>query len=458
MTEQIHYSHHFSRQYIELNKIKRIAILFEEEFLGVYPSLINTIKILSENKYYIDIITVSRNSGFPQPPQFGKNVRYFSIKQYSEYDRNYFSSDTIINSNFESKSSHWLKSIIPEFIKVKYRFIKYLISINIDSFGTQLLWLFDKIKYVSACFINHLIYKYKILIAIDNTGLIASAFIGPFNRPIVYNWSLEIDTNKTDLLFYRIFDTLYTFLIRRNKNLIIQDSSRLNVLSKHYSLNAENKCVFWIPHSPIGSDRIIESNYFQKKFNFSTTDKIILHAGWIHDAMCVDKIAIASKYWKSNYKLVLHEREKRSPKDPFIQHVNTLSGNRTYLSLNPVNFDLIDQVFSSAHIGIIAYDKNYGGGRENVFKASGKLGQYLKCGVPVIALNLPGYNELFSKYKCGLVFNHFEEIENCIDQVLLNYSSFREECFKCFNEEFDFRKFFKPLLSSINSNTFYLRS
>lgn len=438
-----------------MTEIKRIAVLFEEEFLGVYPSLINTIKILSENEYYIDIISVSRNSGFPQPPKFGKNVRFFSIKQYSDYNRNNFSSDTVTNNHFENKSSHWFKSIIPEFIKVKYRFLKYLININIDSFGTQLLWFFDKIKYISECFIKHLKYNYNILIAIDNTGLIASSFIGHLHKPIIYNWSLEIDTNKTHLLFYRIFDDLYTVLIRRNKHLIIQDSSRLNVLSKHYSFSADNKCVFWIPHSPIGPEIIVESNYFQKKFNFSTTDKIILHAGWIHDAMCVDKIAIASKHWKSNYKLTLHEREKRSPEDPFIKHVNALSDYRTYLSLNPVNFDLIDQVFSSADVGIIAYDKNYGGGRENVFKASGKLGQYLKCGVPVIALNLPGYNELFSKYKCGLVFNHFEEIENCIDQVLLNYNSFREGCFKCFNEEFDFRKFFKPLLSSINSNTFH---
>jgi len=441
-----------------LTKIKRVAIIFEEEFLGVYPSLINTIKILSENEYYIDIITAARKSRFPQPPKFGSNVRFFSVKQYSDYDRNFFSSDTVIGNHFENKKSHWFKSIIPEFIKVKYRFWKYLVKINIDSFENQLLWLFDKIKYISVCFVNHLKYKYKILIAIDNTGLITSSFIGHLHRPIIYNWSLEIDTNKTNLLFFRLFDNLYTNLIRRHKYFIIQDSSRLHVLCKHYSFSAENKCIFWIPHSPIGSEINVESNYFQKKFNFSATDKIILHAGWIHDAMCVDKIAIASKLWKSNYKLVLHEREKRSPEDPFIKHVNSLSGHRTYLSLNPVNFDLIDEVFSSAHVGIIAYDKNYGGGRENVFKASGKLGQYLKCGVPVIALNLPGYSDLFSKYKCGLVFNHFEEIENCIDQVLLNYSSFREECFKCFNEEFDFRKFFKPLLSSINSNTLHLKS
>ena len=111
----------------------------------------------------------------------------------------------------------------------------------------------------------------------------------------------------------------------------------------------------------------------------------------------------------------------------------------------------IDEVISSAHIGLIAYDSKYGAGRVNIRKSSGKLSQYLKCGVPVIALKLPGYEEMFTQYKCGLVFESFDQIEQCIDTIMSEYQSFSEEAFRCFSEEFDFNKFFSPLLMHLEN-------
>ena len=165
--------------------------------------------------------------------------------------------------------------------------------------------------------------------------------------------------------------------------------------------------------------------------------------------MCVDRIAKSSSKWNNNYKLVLHEREFRSIDDPFIQKVIRLSEGKVHLSLQPVSFDRLDEIFTSAQIGIIAYDKRYGAGRENAHKASGKLGHFLKCGIPVVALNLPGYAEMFDQYKCGIVFDDFNEIEHCIDSILDNYDSFSQEAIRCFNEEFEFKKYFTPFLNLI---------
>ena len=162
--------------------------------------------------------------------------------------------------------------------------------------------------------------------------------------------------------------------------------------------------------------------------------------------MCVDKFAKASKSWRDEFKLVLHEREKRCPEENFIRYVSELSEGKVLLSLEPVSFDRMDEVFSSAHVGLIAYDKKYGGGRENAHKASGKLGQYLKCGIPVVALDLPGYKEMFEEYKCGLVFNDFGQIEKCIQTILDDYDTYCKESIRCFQEEFDFKKYFNPLL------------
>ena len=106
--------------------------------------------------------------------------------------------------------------------------------------------------------------------------------------------------------------------------------------------------------------------------------------------MCADQFAKAASTWREKYKLIFHEREKRSKLEPFIQEILALSKNRALLSLDPVPYNKIDSIFLSSHIGLIAYNKAYGEGRENAHKASGKLGQFLKCGIPVIAFGEGG--------------------------------------------------------------------
>ncbi|MAL85811.1 MAG: hypothetical protein CMI23_05595 [Opitutae bacterium] len=395
---------------------------------------------------------MERENSFPLPPQFNKNVKIRSIKQFLNYNRNNFVINTHKDSHYTENKSNWIKSIIPEYIKTNFRFLRDLYKVNIEALDSQIMWLYDKLRFMFFCISYHCYFRYEIIISIDNIGLVTSKFLNFLKKSEIYYWSLEIDTNKSNLFVYRLFEVLYTSCLSSTREIIIQENSRLKVLSNHYSVDFNGRNIYFIPHSPINSKKFLNRNFFKQKFKFRENKKIILHAGWIHDAMCVDQLALVSRYWKNKYQLVLHEREKRSAEEPFIKHIHSLSGKRLKLSLDPVSFDNIDDVFSSADIGIIAYDKRYGGGRENVFKASGKLGQYLKCGVPVIALNLPGYSELFSKYNCGLVFNHFGEIENCIDQIFSNYQFYRDGCFKCFEEEFDFSKYFNRLLLSISNH------
>ena len=177
-------------------------------------------------------------------------------------------------------------------------------------------------------------------------------------------------------------------------------------------------------------------------FSLSKEEKVILHAGWIHDAMCVDKMAESAQILEATIQVSFsRKRKKRSPDENFIRHVCGLSGNKLLLSLNPVSFEEIDKVFSSAQIGLIAYEKNYGGGRENAHKASGKLGHFLKCGVPVIALDLPGYREMFVKYKCGMIFENFEEIQNCIEKIFSDYELYKAGALRCFKMNLNLKNF-----------------
>ena len=135
-----------------------------------------------------------------------------------------------------------------------------------------------------------------------------------------------------------------------------------------------------------------------------------------------------------------------------MQHISKLSNGNAIFSLNPVNFQEIDKIFLSADIGLVGYNKYYGGGRENLHKASGKLSNFLRCGVPVIALDLPGYREMFSNYNCGEVFSHFDQIESLIEKIFNDYPVYQNEAFRCFKEEFEFSQFFNPFINFIKND------
>jgi len=433
----------------------KVTIFFEEEFLGVYPSLINSISLFSRTDSNTHIISTSRKSNFPSPPPFPKNVFFHKILQHSDYNRNQF----ILEKNAPSaqirdnrKSNSW-KQFLPKSLKVQYRQLRNLWIENRNHWKDQKNWIFDKIRYYFFCLRKAWSIKPNVLVSVDESGLIAASLfrILSFQKPKLVFWSLEIDTGKSNLLFKYLHQKIFSICARLADVVVIQEKTRLVTLESQLKYRFDHAKIFFIPHSPIGNDSLspvetVQKSFFQNLFNLSPYDKVILHAGWIHDAMCVDKFAKASKSWRDEYKLVLHEREKRCPEENFIQYVSELSEGKALFSLEPVSFDRMDEVFSSAHVGLIAYDKKYGGGRENAHKASGKLGQYLKCGVPVVALDLPGYNEMFEKYKCGLVFNDFGQIEKCIETILADYDTYRNESILCFQEEFDFKKYFNPLL------------
>ena len=63
----------------------------------------------------------------------------------------------------------------------------------------------------------------------------------------------------------------------------------------------ESENILYVPHSPlkISSGKII-SNFFHNKFHLLDSDIVVVHAGWIHDAMCADQFAKAASTWRKN--------------------------------------------------------------------------------------------------------------------------------------------------------------
>ena len=102
-----------SKNFPPVKKYK-IAIFFEEDYLGVYPSLINGIRFLANEGHTIDIIGTSKKSDFPPPPKFEGNVTFRNLAQNYKRDRKY---ENEIEEKFEKleESQNSLDEILEEY-------------------------------------------------------------------------------------------------------------------------------------------------------------------------------------------------------------------------------------------------------------------------------------------------------------------------------------------------------
>ena len=75
-------------------------------------------------------------------------------------------------------------------------------------------------------------------------------------------------------------------------------------------------------------------------------------------------------------------------------------------------------------------------------------------GKPVLVSNLDSLSRLVERYKIGIVIqepSNSLEIQSAIEIILSNYPFYSENAKRCFEEEFDFTKKVKPILSFMSS-------
>jgi glycosyltransferase involved in cell wall biosynthesis len=143
---------------------------------------------------------------------------------------------------------------------------------------------------------------------------------------------------------------------------------------------------------------------------------------------------------------------KRSRNEPYINKAIKLGGKSTFFSLNPVSYDKLEEILTSADIGIVNYKVQTGAAAwENLAKASGKIADYLSCGIPVLCSNFEGAEGIINKYKCGEIFYNYEELPACIDRILQKYQHYKSNALQCFDQEYKFSKYFLPVLHSMES-------
>ena len=421
---------------------KQINFLFAEDYLGSYPSLINALVKIDQNKIKSNFIGFFFKSSFPDYPKF-LNVNYRLKIRRDRICRAYE-----IKEQNESLFVTYIEKIINRIKLNQYYFIKHNLLNLRKSFSKikEILWILHLIRR------NDSVIKDSHLICIDSITLI-SAYIYKNvlrKRFEMIFWSLEISSySKIDLLD-RLLHKIEFHALKNVIYIISQSKERLDLITNLKKVGTDTIDCFSIPHSRLKTNKIERLNYFNKTFRVSKETTILLHLGWIHDVMDSFNLAKSTLDWNVNTELVFHERAKRNKDEPYISRIRELKSNKLHLSLNPVPYNQLDELIQSCDIGLVIYNPSeYGSSWQNIAKASGKLADYLAFGKPVICSNLNDLRELIRKYECGFTFDELSEIPALVSKVNKNYKFYSSNALKCFSKEFEFSKFFNPFLHKI---------
>jgi hypothetical protein len=82
--------------------------------------------------------------------------------------------------------------------------------------------------------------------------------------------------------------------------------------------------------------------------------------------------------------------------------------------------------------------------------AAGKIGNYLKCGIPVITNNFDSLSSYINRYKCGVCVDRLDEVGSAISEIRSKYEEYRDNAFTCYENVWKP----EPYLESIYSRVF----
>jgi hypothetical protein len=417
------------------NRVKSVQILFRAGWIGVSPTILNAIQLLVQEGYEVDILIARHPVGLAACPPLPKGA---SVKESWRLVNRLRKTWTSKNSQGTERGTP--STLQPSGVLGKYR--------------SQLGSLLGTVSYTLFVLVESIKTSHQVTIAVDIQGAFAAALPRLFLRSCDIFWSLELaDRDGLRDVGDILVDWVGQRQIRRSHAIVVQDATRAEVLKKQYSL--PNSRVVLVPNSPAGLPHRIasagRSSFLHERCGIGRQKKIVLHAGMISPITLSLELARAASSWPEDLVLVFHERSQRVPSDPYLQAVLAEGGNRTYLSLDPVPLDEVDDVYSSAHIGVLCYDPNAGATYAHALGSSGKLAYYLRNSVPVVYFDPSGAYQGVSAGHCGIGVGSLADIGDALSRICSDYSNYSAGANTRYRNDFEFGRHFRQLIDIIEA-------
>ncbi len=203
------------------------------------------------------------------------------------------------------------------------------------------------------------------------------------------------------------------------------DEYRSKLFSKdnHYP---PNKMII-LPNAPLGKPKLERKYYFNEKFNIDKKKKILLYTGGI--ALYNYTYEIIEKYQETvdDVVLVMHCWGSRTEIEKLVEYASGFA-KKVYFSLESLEYEDIDMLYSSCDIGFAMYSDNTLNHKFTGF-SSGKMFNFFKACVPVITNNTLLLSGTIGSSGLGVCINNVNELNYAINKILVNEVEMKNNCF-----------------------------
>jgi glycosyltransferase involved in cell wall biosynthesis len=397
------------------------SIFFYDGYVGTAPTVVNSAKVL-EKRGYVVTVFASENK-ISQPEKIGETIEVIYLPRTSRLVKLCQNLKLPQLGNlFTILSFNWYCLVYLWRTKDQIKKAKSTINIVVDLPSLLIGWL---------CFY---LFQQKFMFM-----------------------SLELPEPRKNPLAKLLAKTVGNLFFSQAESVIIQDSDRLQTLSEFFQADIPN--FFYLPNSPLHTNHAkINPNFFREKFNLSTKQFpwIISQAGMINDHTSAKALAESFAEINSGCALVLHgvNPNERADNGEYLELLEKANSRNLILSLNPVPYEQVDDVYASSTIGLALYANVGSDNFTKIGMASGKLAYYLKHGKPVLISNLPSLVTLNEKYHFGEVITNPanpEEIQLALHKILNSYKIYSQNAKNCFQAEFDFEKKMSPIVDFMDA-------
>ena len=268
-----------------------------------------------------------------------------------------------------------------------------------------------------------------------------------FNRSDIY---IGGDDGGCYLLniFHRLFKTRYVnFLLEypdiEDPNelqriedadvLITHDHWHSDFLKQH--CNLDEKKILYLPNASYTDEYRDTSDYLSRRLGIDSDKVILLHSGGLGKMFMCKELAESARSWSKEKVLVFHTSHKVENDPYYLSMTQTIKEyDNVLFSMKPVPNDALDALVASATIGIALYSVEELSYRaEYMGVAAGKIGNYLKCGVPVIVNRLSSLSYI-EDFRCGVLVDGINDIESACNKILAHYEEFHDGAYRCYKE------------------------
>ncbi len=277
--------------------------------------------------------------------------------------------------------------------------------------------------------------RYDCIIGSGSHGNLAAFLVAKITGSMYVNYCIEYPAfRNTGSEPYTVTDWLYNNIaLKKADNIVTFDDTHVDLIADNIGIDPSR--FLKLPNAKLGEVFDGDSDMIRAKFGIPREKTVILHSGglgvWFRSA----EVAEASKTWPENRVLVFHTSHK-AVGDEYYKAMSAIDyGGRVAFSVTPVPSGKLDEFVASADIGLAWYNKDVLGYRaEFMGQAAGKIGDYLKCGLPVITNNFHSLSSYIRKYDCGLCVDSILDIGGAVDRILSDYRRYRENAFLCYEE------------------------